>query len=115
MSATVLLSVGDASGDVYAADLVRELRVLRPTVRFLGLGGAQMEKAGVEVTVDQRDVAVGGLVEPLPDLHRVVSAWRRLGSALEARRPDLVILVDSGGFNLPFARRARRAGLPVLY
>ena len=115
MSATVLLSVGDASGDAYAADLVRELRALRPTARFVGLGGAQMEKAGVEITVDQRDIAVGGLVELLPDLHRVVSAWRRLQVTLEARRPDLVVLVDSGGFNLPFARRARRAGVPVLY
>jgi lipid-A-disaccharide synthase len=115
MSATVLLSAGDASGDVYAADLVRELRALRPTARFLGLGGAQMEKAGVEITVDQREVAVGGLVELLPDLHRIVSAWRRLAAALKARRPDLVVLVDSGGFNLPFARLARRAGVPVLY
>jgi lipid-A-disaccharide synthase len=115
MSATVLMSVGDASGDVYAADLVRELRALRPTARFVGLGGAQMEKAGVEITVDQREVAVGGLVELLPDLHRIVSAWRRLEAALKARRPDLVVLVDSGGFNLPFARRARRAGVPVLY
>jgi lipid-A-disaccharide synthase len=115
MSDTVLLSVGDASGDAYAADLVRELRALRPTARFVGLGGAQMERAGVEIAVDQRDVAVGGLVELLPDLHRVVSAWQRLGRVLETRRPDLVILVDSGGFNLPFARRARRAGVPVLY
>ena len=115
MSATVLLSVGDASGDAYAADLVRELRALRPTALFVGLGGAEMEKAGVEITVDQRDVAVGGLVELLPDLHRVVSAWRRLEATLAARRPDLVVLVDSGGFNLPFARRARRAGVPVLY
>jgi lipid-A-disaccharide synthase len=115
MSDTVLLSVGDASGDAYAADLVGELRALRPTARFVGLGGAQMERAGVEIAVDQRDVAVGGLVELLPDLHRVVSAWQRLGRVLETRRPDLVILVDSGGFNLPFARRARRAGVPVLY
>jgi len=84
MSATVLLSVGDASGDAYAADLVRELRALRPTARFVGLGGAQMEKAGVEITVDQREVAVGGLVELLPDLHRIVSAWRRLEAALKA-------------------------------
>ena len=111
---TVLLAVGDASGDVYAADFVRELRALRPETRFLGLGGGEMEKAGVELAVNQRDFAVGGLVELAPHLYRIASAWRRLGGALDALRPDLVVLVDSSGFNLPFARRAKRAGIPVL-
>ncbi|TMA30199.1 MAG: lipid-A-disaccharide synthase [Deltaproteobacteria bacterium] len=112
---TVLLSVGDASGDVYASDFVRELRARVPDIRFAGLGGAEMEKAGVELVVNQRDVAVSGLFELLPDLHRIVSAWRRMTSALRALRPDLVVLVDSSGFNIPFARRARRLGCPTLY
>ena len=112
---TVLLSVGDASGDVYAADFVRELNARIPGVRFLGLGGAEMEKAGVELVVNQRDVAVSGLFELIPDLHRIVRAWRLLTGALRSARPDLVVLVDSSGFNLPFARRAKRQGCPTLY
>jgi lipid-A-disaccharide synthase len=112
---TVLLSVGDASGDVYASDFVRELRARLPDTRFAGLGGAEMEKAGVELVVHQRDVAVSGLFELLPDLHRIVSAWRKMTGALRALRPDLVVLVDSSGFNIPFARRARRLGCPTLY
>jgi lipid-A-disaccharide synthase len=112
---TVLLSVGDASGDVYASDFVRELRARIPDARFLGLGGAEMEKAGVELVVHQRDVAVSGLFELLPDLHRIVRAWRLMTGALRAARPDLVVLVDSSGFNIPFARRARRLGCPTLY
>jgi len=113
--ATVLLSVGDASGDVYAADFVRELRARVPGTRFLGLGGAEMAKAGVELVVDQKDVAVSGLFELLPDLHRIVRAWRLLTSALRSARPDLVVLVDSSGLNIPFARRAQRLGCPTLY
>lgn len=112
---TVLLSVGDASGDVYASDFVRELRALHPETRFLGLGGVEMEKAGVELVVNQREIAVSGLFELLPDLHRIVGAWRRMTGALRSVRPDLVVLVDSSGFNLPFARRARRLGIPTLY
>jgi len=112
---TVLLSVGDASGDVYAADFVRELRALRPGTRFLGMGGVEMEKCGVEIAVDQREIAVSGLAEILPELPRIVSVWRRMVSALRAATPDLVVLVDSSGFNLPFARRARRLGVPTLY
>lgn len=112
---TVLLSVGDASGDVYAGDFVRELAKLRPGTHFLGMGGAELAKAGVEIVVDQRDVAVGGLFELIPDLPRIVRAWRRMVAALRRARPDLVVLVDSSGFNLPFARRARRQGVPTLY
>lgn len=112
---TVLLSVGDASGDVYAADFVRELRALRPGTRFAGLGGPEMEKAGVEIVASQADLAVGGFLELVPDLHRIVRTWRRMVVALRTLRPDLVVLMDSSGFNIPFARRARRRGIPTLY
>ncbi len=112
---TVLVSAGDASGDAYAADLVRALRARRPGTRFLGLGGPELAGAGVELAVDQRELAAGGLFELLPDLPRIARAWLRLVRALEAARPELAVLVDSAGFNLPLARRARRAGASTLY
>jgi lipid-A-disaccharide synthase len=112
---TVLISAGDASGELHAAALVEELRRRHPGVRVLGLGGPAMEKAGVEVVVPQRELAVGLGVEVLRDLHRIVSAWRRMTRALADAKPDLVVLVDSPDFNLPFAKRAKRAGVPVLY
>ena len=67
-----------------------------------------MRAAGVEIVVDQRELAVGGIFELIPELGRIVRAWRRLSRALEETRPELVVLVDSGGFNLPFARRVKR-------
>jgi lipid-A-disaccharide synthase len=112
---TVLVSAGDASGDLHAAAFVRALRARRPALRAIGLGGAAMQKAGVELLVQQRDLAIGGLVEVLSSLRRVVRAWRRLGRALREERPALVVLVDSPDLNLPFARRARRARVPILY
>jgi lipid-A-disaccharide synthase len=112
---TVLVSAGDASGDAYAADLVRALRARQPGTRFLGLGGPELARAGVELAVDQRELAAGGFLELLPDLPRIARAWRRLTTALDAARPDLAVLVDSAGFNLPLARRARRAGAATLY
>jgi lipid-A-disaccharide synthase len=105
---TLLISAGDASGDLHAADFVRSFRKLRPETRFVGLGGDEMERAGVELVVHQRDLAVGGLLELFGSIPRIAAAWRRLGEALIRLRPALVVLVDSGGFNLPFARRVRR-------
>jgi lipid-A-disaccharide synthase len=112
---SVLISAGDASGELHAAALAEELRRRAPGVRLFGLGGPAMEKAGVELVVPQHELAVGGLVEVLMELPRIVSAWRRMNRALVRRRPDLVILVDSPDFNLPFAKRAKRRGVPVLY
>jgi lipid-A-disaccharide synthase len=112
---TILLVAGDASGELHAAALARELRQGPPALRLLGLGGAMMEKAGVEIVVDQHEIAIGGLLEVVRDVGRVISAWRRLGRALEESRPDLVVLVDSPDFCIPFARRVRRAGIPILY
>ncbi len=110
-----MLAVGDASGDAYAADFARALRARLPDARVFGLGGEEMVAAGVELVAHQSALAVGGIVELLPDLQRIVRTWFRVGAALEKNTPDLLVLVDSAGFNIPFARRARRAGVPVLY
>jgi lipid-A-disaccharide synthase len=112
---TVLVSAGDASGDLHAGALMQALRRRVPDLRVIGIGGAELEKAGAELTVHQRELAIGGLVEVLASLRRIVGAWRRLSRALVRERPDLVVLVDSPDFNLPFARRVRRRGIPVLY
>ena len=111
----VLFSAGDASGELHAAALAEELLRRAPDARLFGLGGPAMEKAGVRLIVPQAELAVGGLVEVLVDLPRIVGAWRRMTRALAEERPDLVILVDSPDFNLPFAKRAKRLGVPVLY
>ncbi len=111
----ILLSAGDASGEQHAAALVAELKSRRPDARFFGLGGPEMEKAGVELLVEQRELAIGGLVEVLTDLRGIVSAWRRMTRAIRDEKPDLVVLVDSPDFNLPLARRAQRRGIPIFY
>jgi len=111
---TLLLSAGDASGELHTASFVEAFRRRVPGVRLLGMGGAEMEKVGVELVVHQRELAVGAL-GVLRDAGRIFSAWRRMNRALATGGADLVVLVDSPDFNIPLARRARRAGIPVLY
>jgi len=113
---TLLLSAGDVSGDLHAAGFVHAFRERHPGARFVGLGGDEMRKAGVELLVHQRELAVGGLLELMGSARGIVSVWRRMVAALGEVEPDLAVLVDSGGFNLPFARRLRRrCSAPVLY
>jgi lipid-A-disaccharide synthase len=111
---TLLLSAGDASGELHTAPFVEAFRKRVPGARLLGLGGTEMEKAGVELVVHQRELAIGAL-GVLGDAGRIFSAWRRMNRALQTSGADLVVLVDSPDFNIPLARRAKKAGIPVLY
>lgn len=80
------------------------------------MGGAAMEAAGVELYVDQRQLAVGGIFEILGSLPRVIRTWRNMLRCVRETQPDVIVLVDSGGFNLPFARRARKlSSARILY
>ena len=75
-----------------------------------------MRAAGVEILAEQSDLAVGGFLELAGSLSRILRVWRRMTSAVDGQGFDLVILVDSGGFNLPFSRRVRKRGrTPILY
>ena len=75
-----------------------------------------MREAGVEILADQADLAVGGLLELAGSLRSILRVWRRMTAAVAEQGFDLLILVDSGGFNLPFSRRVKRQGrTPILY
>ena len=75
-----------------------------------------MAAAGVELLADSSALAVGGLFEVAGSFGRIASVWRAMLKGLRDLQPDLVVLVDSGGFNLPFARRVRQlTSARVLY
>ncbi|MFW5953805.1 MAG: lipid-A-disaccharide synthase [Guyparkeria sp.] len=111
----VMLAAGEASGDMYAAELVTALRRRMPGLEAIGLGGAQSRAADMETIVDMDRVSVMGLVEVIrhyPDLRR---AMNEMVAALDERRPDLLILIDFQEFNQRLARAARARGIPVLF
>ncbi len=115
----VFLSTADASGDMHAAGLVAELRVLleergEPLYAF-GLGGEALEREGFRSLVQQAELAVAGLVEVVVHAPRMVAGYLRLRRALRNEKPDLAIFVDTPDLNLPLAAVARRAGIPVFY
>jgi lipid-A-disaccharide synthase len=111
----VLISAGEASGDLYAAGLVDALRRRRPDVEFFGCAGPRMQKAGVRPVVDAHSLAVVGLVEVLAHIPRIYGEFRKLLKAARTERPQLAILTDSPDFNLRVARRLKKLGIPVFY
>jgi len=115
LSARLLLSCGEASGDLYAGALTRELRALDPAVTVAGLGGPQFAAAGGRLIDDYRDLAVTGLTEAIAKLPRSLEARRRLVADAERHHPDALVLVDFPDFNFRLAPLVRRLGVPVVY
>jgi len=111
----ILISAGEASGDLHAAHLVRALRDVSPGCDVFGLGGPEMASQGVDLVARNEGVAVTGIVEVATHLREVYGAFRRLLREAADRRPALAILVDYPDFNLRLAARLKRLGIPVMY
>jgi lipid-A-disaccharide synthase len=115
MSATpILLSAGEASGDMYAARLAMALKQ-RADVHLFGMGGPQMRAAGVEIVVDYAEVSVLGITEVLKKLPSLRRAMKRLVDEAQRRRPPLAILTDFPGFHLRLARKLSPLGVRNIY
>ena len=107
----IWLAAGEASGDILGFRLMNALREQRPDLRFAGIGGPRMESAGLHSLFPMRDLAVMGLAEILP---RLRSLSRRLDEAvtdITSKKPDLVVTIDSPGFNLRLLKRIKPLGL----
>jgi lipid-A-disaccharide synthase len=110
----LLLSAGEASGDMYAARLATALKQ-RLDVALFGMGGPHMRAAGVEIITDYSEVSVVGITEVLKRLPSLIRAMRRLVEEAARRRPPLAILTDFPGFHLRLARKLLPQGVRNVY
>ena len=115
MTLRVFLSCGEASGDLYAGALVRELRALVPDLDVFGLGGREFAKAGGRAIGDCQEVTTSGLTEPLAKLPQLLAVKRRLLAAADATPPAVFVPIDFWGFNYRLARAMKVRGVPVTY
>ena len=113
-SVSLLLSAGEASGDMYAARLAAALKQ-RANVEIFGMGGPQMRAAGVDIVTDYSEVSVVGITEILSHLPSLVRAMRRLVREAERRKPAFAILTDFPGFHLRLARKLKSRGIQNIY
>nr|Q02AZ6.1 RecName: Full=Lipid-A-disaccharide synthase [Candidatus Solibacter usitatus Ellin6076] len=111
----ILVSAGEASGDLYASLVVQELRRIMPDAEFFGCTGPRLRAAGVRTIVDSADLAVVGLIEVVAHIPRIYGEFRKLLRAAREERPLLAILTDSPDFHLRVARKLHRQEVPVVY
>src|SRR5579883_984953 len=115
MASRFLIVAGEASADMYGAEVVRSLRRKFPDAKFYGLGGPRMRNAGVELEGDISKTAVVGPFEMLSSLTHLYGVFRRLAERAETEPPAAAILIDFPDFNLRLAKRLKHAGIPVIY
>lgn len=116
----VLIVAGEASGDQYGAELLREVKALSPDTLFFGVGGSKMREAGLLALVKSEEITVVGLVEVLKHLKTIKGALDLLKESMRELSPDLIILIDFPDFNFRVADAAvkiKRGGgkTPIFY
>jgi lipid-A-disaccharide synthase len=104
---TFMLIAGEASGDLLAAELVAALHGKLPDAKFFGAGGAKMSAAGVELAFDLTQHSVIGISDVLKNYFKFRRLFNQLLALAIERKPDVVIGVDYGGFNLRFGHAVK--------
>ncbi len=111
----ILISAGEASGDLYAGAVTRGIKQLNPEAEVFGMGGDCLREAGGEVLFDIKDHSLMGFVEvlkKLPDVWKLRNAFIDL---MEKRKPDVLLTIDYPGFNMRLAKLAKERGINVVY
>ncbi len=113
----IFVVVGDMSADKHVAKLVRHLKELQPDLEVFGIGGPEMQKAGVELLYNCQDFAEVGIVRLIGKVPRWLKIKDNLLDEIDKRKPRCALLVDFGGFNIGFSSyvRKRFQSLPIVY
>jgi len=111
----VFFSVGEPSGDLHGANLIRALKGRRADWEFVGYGGPKMAAAGCRLHADLTQLAVMWVAQVIWNFRKFYRLLQQADRYFREHRPDLVVLVDYPGFNWWIARKAKAQGITVLY
>lgn len=108
-----MISAGETSGELYGAMLSREIKRSWPDVHIFGIGGSRMQAEGVTLIAPVSHVI--GIVEVMKHLGEIRKTFKKARQALVNQKPDILVLIDYPDFNIALAKKAKAAGIPILY
>ncbi len=111
----IFFSVGEPSGDLHGANLIKALKQRNPDSQFVGYGGPRMAAAGCQLHADLTQLAVMWVAQVLLNIRKFLKLLADADQYFQTQRPDLVVLIDYPGFNWWIARKAKAQGIPVVY
>ncbi len=110
----VYVIVGEPSGDVIGARLIEALRA-DGDIEVSGIGGPEMEAAGLQSLFPYDELAIMGLTEVLPSVPRILSRMRKTARDIERKQPDVIVTIDSPGFVFGVIRRLKSRNCPRVH
>lgn len=113
VSKRLMISAGESSGELYGALLSKEVKKMWPDVEIFGIGGSRMKSEGVTLIAQTTNVI--GITEAISHIGEVRRNLKKASEALTKEKPDILVLIDYPDFNLALAKKAKKAGIPVLY
>ena len=111
----IFFSVGEPSGDLHGANLIRRMKTEMPDAEFVGYGGPKMVEAGCDVHYDLTQNAVMFLWDAIKQLRFFFGLVDRADEYFAENEVDAVVLIDYPGFNWWIAKKAKQRGIPVFY
>ncbi len=109
------LIAGERSGDLHASNLMKALNTQDSNAEFRFFGGDYMQAVGGEMVVHYKQLAFMGFIEVVLNLLTISKFIKQCKKDIKQWQPDVVILVDYGGFNLKIAAFAKKAGFKIVY
>ncbi|MHA7129915.1 lipid-A-disaccharide synthase [Algoriphagus namhaensis] len=106
---------GERSGDLHASNLIKAMRKRDASIQFQGMGGEYSRSAGMNLIFDYSEVALMGFLEVVFGFRKVLRYLRLVKQDILDYEPDLIVLVDYGGFNMKIASFAAQNKIPVHY
>jgi lipid-A-disaccharide synthase len=106
---------GERSGDLHASNLIKSLKKVDDHAQFRGMGGNLSEEVGLDLCVSYHQIALMGFLEVILGFKKVLHYLQVIKKDILNVKPDAVILVDFGGFNMRIAKFAKQNGIPVHY
>lgn len=110
----IMICAGEASGDLHAGALTKELLKLDSDLKIFGMGGDCLRAAGGEVLFDIKEHSVMGFVEVICKLPSLFKLRNELSKLMAERKPDCLVVIDYPDFNMRIAKIAKEKGIPVL-
>ncbi len=111
----IWFSVGEASGDLHGAELIKALKETHPEATFTGMGGPAMEEEGLDVLYNMKLISLVGITEILGALPKILRLLSKIKRTLIEVRPRAIILIDCPEFNFRIAKIAKKLNIPVYY